>query len=196
MDKVKLTREQAEAIKNLSTTWDENYFLEAHAERIKRRGYLSTNLMCLNDLSLSDLAKVLFSTDGYEIEQPKFQPGAEVIDMTSKNCPVITVTNHDEKHLFGYWGDDVRTCLQKKNARLATPEEIYWKKTLGRERVGDFRIGDIVLNKLLHPYVVRKETDGATRVSRDKAYEMYKDEKLFSIYPASSEKEISKESKS
>ncbi|WP_145990725.1 hypothetical protein [Planomicrobium sp. MB-3u-38] len=188
MEKVKLTKEQADAIENRS---DVESALNYHATT----KWTDKRNESLNRLTLEQFARALLI--GYEIEpeQPKFQLGSEVIDVNSKNCPVITVTNQDGKHLYGYWGSHITTCVQKKNARFATPEEIFWKKTLGRDEVGAFHYGDIVVTDLNVPIKVGEYDVPGRLIGLERTLKFYRNKSLNGIYPAESFKAIPGDSK-
>lgn len=133
MEKVKLTKEQAEAIETKKGT-TESAAIAKHLE-----GWTWPENKCLNDLSMEQFVKALYI--GYEIEET-FEVGDWVKD-TSTNA-VIKI--NDRKHRNNLI-DPRHTTI-----RHATPEEIaeekqrrWWAKH-GRE-VWELRENDLVSDK-------------------------------------------------
>ena len=87
MEKVVITREQADKIKGWEYhTGYPGRLLELHAQ------YLLTSSKCLQSLSLDELARCLYSEEGYEVEE-KFKQHelvivrqAERVEELEKNC--------------------------------------------------------------------------------------------------------------
>lgn len=136
MEKVKLTREQAEAIEKKKSTGS-----AAVAKHLE--GWTWKENKCLNDLSMEQFVKALYI--GYEVEET-FKVGDWVKD-TSTNA-VIKIKDRQHRNNI----NDPRYST----VRHATPEEIaeekqrrWWAKH-GRE-VWELRKGDVI-KKLCSPF--------------------------------------------
>lgn len=136
----------------------------------------------IHELTFDQMARAYLV--GYEIkpEQPKFKAGDKVIQPEHLD-EILTI---EKKRDEGGWLYTSGGYDFEENIRLATPEEIYWLETLGREKVGDFQIGDIFI-----------ESDGDARtisdvgnfsITLEHAAEMYRLDNLVGIYPAESYK--------
>lgn len=92
----------------------------------------------LNYLDLPTLAKALYA--GYEVGEA-FKPGDEI--MTNFSTQKFFVIKNKMPMQAKAWEFEGGNWDYESNIRHATAEEIYWFKTLGRNRVGDIRIGDV-----------------------------------------------------
>lgn len=133
MEKVVLTKEQAEAIENRSNIESALHYHATSRWTDKRNE-------CLNRLSLEKFARALLV--GYEIEKPKFKPGDKVIRLDGlcfagfKNIEIVERVKENSITL----SNDLQ--YSHDFMRHATPEEIYWLEELGRKEIGDFQEGD------------------------------------------------------
>ena len=146
MEKVKLTREQANAIEHALQEVDE---YKGNPDRLLRHASMN-NVNFRNELHLLDtidivtLAKALYI--GYEVE-PEYKVGDWVVNA---NGTIGKITNINEFGEFeGFWEEIEMLCEKDNFVRHATPEEIekgkerrWWAK-LGRQPY-EFKMGDIV----------------------------------------------------
>lgn len=130
MEKVKLTREQAEEIEIRNKGF-------AKEETIKNHIFGWSYIECLNELTLDEMIRALYI--GYEIEET-FKVGDWVFDRESVY-----------KIISKHHADDLNKGMYLK-ARHATPEEIeeekqcrWWAKH-GR-KVWELRQSDVLVNK-------------------------------------------------
>lgn len=187
-EKVKLTREQAEAVDNwlsAATAMDGiSALLDAHADMERWVGVFAP----MNDLSQADMARALLI--GYEIEK-EYKIGDWVVWETEHERRVLQIDRISKlttgEKVFGdegFWLE----CIK----RHATPEEIkaeqerrVWKK-IGRE-VGEFQFQDIVTFLDNENYIVTDYTNtSAGVVSKKRAYEAYKSGSLNGFFPRES----------
>lgn len=91
-------------------------------------------------------------TEDYEIEseKPKFLPGDKVVykegGLFINGNGFAVIRAHDRENNVVEFDESFNhpmKFLDGNRIRLATPEEIYWLETLGRDKVGDFRVGDV-----------------------------------------------------
>ncbi|RDW17025.1 hypothetical protein CWR48_15600 [Oceanobacillus arenosus] len=150
-EKVKVTKEQAEAIKKAVELHGEDYVVDTHCLKQKNRS-LWTHYLALNDMEMWKLARAVYR--GYEVE-PEFKVGDKIIDSLVDNCPIIEVTEIEKYYLIGFWltdiGSKVTTSVKRHRARHATPSEIAqekerrWWASHGRE-VWELRRGDLLIS--------------------------------------------------
>lgn len=147
----------------------------------------------IHDLSLDQMAKVLYHPDGYEVEQPKFKAGDKVMLWGG------VVTLKDSRELLGSvaWSVEENNGVHLYASDLvrATPEEVYWLGTLGREKVGDFRKGDVIKcgDKFLQVFENMGCDIYGSHISPEFAGTLYSDGSLYAISPAESFKPLPKE---
>lgn len=179
VEKVKITRKQEEAIKEIK---DKDYAINILALQKRPDHALAT-------LGISVVAKLLYGIVEFEVqsERPKFQPGDIIIDLSVEGCPLIRVHTVGATEVFGTWGNKYQTCVHKVNARLATPEEIYWLETLNRDSVKDFRIGDVYIDRECRAEVLEKDRH------LQLAQIWYADGDFRGLYPADAFKPFPKE---
>ena len=171
MEKVKVTREQAEAIE-----WAlkySNVYADKPNELLQRHGYAKYNddgfsqkLTPLNDLETIDLAKVLLGN--YEVE-PEFKINDWITHKVDGTVGKVTKTEpclRTDKGMGGYLD----------GFRLSTPEEIkqekerrWWKKH-GRG-VWELRKGDVLRSKSTHlTYEIVDITDNGITFTNDAGF--------------------------
>lgn len=153
-EKVKITAEQAEAIKTWCADGDIAELLEYHAEMIYRAdGWLKGGFYePLNDLDQSDMARALLI--GYEVE-PEYKVGEYIVYENEhlKNTMKIVSLNNEriavEPIYEGFKGCDT-ISVNSPLIRHATPEEIkaekergWWAKQ-GRD-VWELKQGDVLM---------------------------------------------------
>lgn len=133
-EKVKVTKEQAEAIERALKFYGEDQLVDKHCLLQKNKDFWVGSFEGMNDLEMWKLARSIYI--GYEVE-PEFLIGDTVIN---KETGII-------EEVDGY----MTTILEKhsENYRHATPEEIaaekerrWWRKH-GRD-VLEFKTNDIV----------------------------------------------------
>lgn len=158
MGKIKVTQEQAEALTYLR---DEEYtddnIMDSHP------AWVTSICQPLKSLSKSDMAKILYG-EGYEIESA-FNVGDKVV---KKNGITFVAKEHvwEIRSIYDGWlicvGSSPNHPIKYRSydLQLATQEEIYWHETLGREFVGDFREGDVIItNDVSYRYSMDGEID-------------------------------------
>jgi hypothetical protein len=159
MEKIILTVEQGEVIKNMpGRHWRNDEVIEHHA----KYKWTDKRNEALNDLSISQLARILYEPNSYEVEKPKFEVGDWVVFEKSNTI----------KRVETIIGQGISGCLNggcvmahRDNFRHATKEEIFWAE-LGRE-VGEFVEGDVLLTKFDGTIEV---VDDAKIVSKNTCY--------------------------
>lgn len=184
VEKVKLTKEQAEAIEyGLSNGFDIDSFIQEHS-KFKWGSKPYSNL---NGMPIHLLARALY-TD-YEVEET-FKPGDKVLLNVNRLISVETLTMKNP-HVKGDWGTEQGCgCISEKDFRHATPEEIFWLETLGRDEVGAFHYGDIVVTDLNVPIKVGEYDVPGRLIGLERTLKFYKNKSLNGIYPAESFKAI------
>ncbi|GGA31962.1 hypothetical protein [Psychrobacillus lasiicapitis] len=183
-EKVKLTQEQDARLKEMmmDVMYSKNSILLQQA-----KGWRCASNVCLNTLSLGQLARVLFEPNSYEVE-PQFKPGDMVMvrwmNKDKEQLYEILKVNFVEGAAYeveitGEFGFNVAPV---SIVRQATPEEIktekerlLWKK-IGR-KVGEFHVGDITLDQNYYPIRV---------VNVEMAKTFYQQSKRIGFYPAES----------
>ncbi|CEG23149.1 hypothetical protein BN1080_02093 [Planococcus massiliensis] len=153
----------------------------------------------IHELSFDQMARAYLI--GYEIEKPKFQPGDRVIHINYTNHPdwkkdfkiaeVLKQSEYRSRVFFELkdFGD-----YEENYIRHATPEEIYWLETLGRDKVMDFHENDIYVDGDgdLFELSQNGQCDNYTRFSS--AEKWYKSGGDFKgVYPADAFKPFPKE---
>lgn len=185
-EKVVLTQEQAKELKGfkkLGRTLDDwisnkNNPLEPNSE--------------LHQLKLDEMAKVLYAGD-YEVEQPKFKEGDKVF-WVSQDGSIKEFCEIDRERIGEgepcWWFTDGDWSTEKQ-LRHATPEEIYWLHELGRDKIGDFHEGDVIITQEVS---YRYSTDGEVDTIGPHTTQLWLDEGIIKgIYPAESFKPFKKE---
>ena len=183
-EKVVLTVEQAIILEN-EVDFEESIrvrdaFMKEHVRKMDKGGWLEPIFKPLNQLSIADLARALYV--GYEIEKPKFQAGDKII-----HCNEIFTL--EEKHSLMdskvYWSfKEAAGTIDESYLTKAKPEEIYWLHELGRDSVGEFREGDVIITQeVSYRYSVDGEVDtigpGTTKLWMDQGI-------IKGIYPVES----------
>jgi len=137
-DKVKITHEQAEKIKE--------WHLHTGYLSILLKLHVNNELVssdCLQSLTLDELARALYV--GCEVVE-EFKVGDLIIDKNDKYKTVIEITEIRTFNLFGYSydedGQEIGTCIRIEYARHATESEIAAEK----ERLMDNKLDTIWLN--------------------------------------------------
>ncbi|WP_200415977.1 hypothetical protein [Virgibacillus salexigens] len=134
MDKVKITQEQADAIK---------HFKKVYPEKFRGMRYQEFYDALIN---------------GYEIE-PEFKVGDWIVVTFELHTTIygktMKITNVDKSHAVGHdicFGLDGEGIVYQNEIRHATPEEIeqekerrWWNKH-GRD-VWELKVGDVLMNK-------------------------------------------------
>lgn len=160
MEKVKVTKEQAEAIEKYANSNKKELCIENWV-----KGHFHTNKV-LSELSLEELAKALYI--GYEVE-PEFKVGDWVY-----NEKAGTVARVGERYDGGEWvwvDDEEFTFYSVNDTRHATPEEIEkekerrWWAEHGRD-VWELKTKDMLVHRetgsLFEVFMV---TDGYVRLN-------------------------------
>lgn len=182
VEKVVLTEQQAAAIK---------FYRSQHFANGEILGvHFNGNAEDINDISIATDKLVAALYEGYEIEpeQPKFQPGDKVIHTDGRIADTIFTLKNKMPVKETAWEFENGGWDYEKVCRHATPEEIFWLDTLGRNEVGDFREGDIYVNSFGRASAIDKA--GISLESAKKAY----DQNAFQgIYPAESFRPFKKE---
>lgn len=124
-------------------------------------------------------------SEGYEVES-EFNAGDKVLFTASKK-PVINNLKDKSPFDCGDWMTKEGSCIGESDFRHATPEEVYWLETLGRDSIADFKHGDIFI-----------DAEGAELVlggmwELNDAAQWYKDSDFKGIYPAESFKRYPQE---
>lgn len=188
MKKVILTRDQATELEDMKKM---NYTIE---EWYRNKMNPIHPYSVIHDLSIDELAKVLYLPGGYEIEKSKFKAGDKVVTIWDENKSFYTleefypeITNTKEGK--GWKLVDLHFGIHEKHIRHATPEEIYWLETLGREKLFDFREGDAILD--IHGDITPVNTE--FQVNYAVSYFSNKTKNLKGVYPAESFKRYPQE---
>lgn len=151
-EKVLLTQDQYKMIGELMVNGSKETVLERHASRIYEKGYHVKALKVLNDIKVSDMARILY-TGEYEIKpkELQFKAGDKIIrkdGLTFAGTEFIWTVVEDQQESWkvkvvgsaAEW--DV--IWETASIRHATPEEAFWLHELGRDKVPDFKVGDAV----------------------------------------------------
>jgi len=153
MEKVKLTREQAEALEKAVNRYDKDLTVVRHAERY----LLEEDERKLTELTTVEIAKALYI--GYEVEET-FKVGDLVKcnwgsgEYEDKVYEIVNISSVKDREIEINWLDN--PYPMKEWLRHATPEEIAeekqrrWWASHGRE-VWELRKGDVI-EKLCSPY--------------------------------------------
>lgn len=182
MEKVVLTAEQAESIERYlnDVCPNKEKLLRKQSEGV----WYDPRNTPMNALSLECMAKALYI--GYEIEKPKFQPGDKVIRRSSNKIHTLH-SKRDMPIVFGttkVWNvGEGHTWIGESEFRHATPEEIYWLETLGRDKVRELRKGDVIAYSNAEP----------AKVNIPEFWTEHKFTNVTGIYPADSFKPFPKE---
>ncbi|MFP3322089.1 hypothetical protein R0K05_03240 [Planococcus sp. SIMBA_160] len=197
-EKVVLTQEQINAIE----LWLKNYqdkdqllmiqfFVKVKEADASNEGWIG-DYKPMKELSIAQLARAIHV--GYEVEKLKFQVGDKVVlaDRLIGDS-IFTIKNLMPTKILAYeftnGGWDYAHQL-----RHATDEEIFWLHELGRDKVPDFREGDV----LLHENGVSSPIYGNPgiylhRTTIESAEIAYQNCDVKGIYPAESFKPFRKE---
>jgi hypothetical protein len=147
MEKVKLTPEQAEAIKTFCKTYNQQYWLEIFKNNKQIPDWEHEEMRVLTELSDEEFA--LAVCGWYEIEEP-FKVGdwvKIVYDNKTVYGQIDTLAFDD---VIANFSDGERRRVHYSEVERMTPEEIAAEKerrkwsSIGRE-VKEFRVGDIVI---------------------------------------------------
>lgn len=148
------------------------------------RGSWIAEYRVLDELTVSDMARIVYDGD-YEVEQQRFKAGdklygpltlKKILNVISCSGRVVSVKE------FSY-------PLPADEYRIATPEEVYWLETLGREKLFDFREGDAILD--IHGDFTPINTE--FQVNHAVLYFSNKTKNFKGIYPAESFKRYPQE---
>jgi hypothetical protein len=161
MEKVKLTPEQAEAIKTFCKTYNQQYWLEIFKNNKQIPDWEHEEMRVLTELSDEEFA--LAVCGWYEIEEP-YKVG-DWLHVTTPNFNFVAkvVDEYDEYTEF-----DNGKRLSSFEFRKATPEEIEAEKkrrkwaAIGRE-VDEYRKGDIVM--VIEKIYAELFVEGSVKVS-------------------------------
>ncbi|MEZ0482630.1 hypothetical protein [Planococcus sp. SSTMD024] len=151
----------------------------------------------LNYLELPVLAKALYV--GYEVEEVAYLPGDMVVykngGLFANGKRIATVHAHDRENravMFDSTFNHPLNTMGTKQLRKATPDEIFWFCELGRDSVGDFRVGDITVDRREMIFIVSESESQDDHLSISLAKLWYKDGLIDGIYPAESFKQFFK----
>ncbi|GIO18107.1 hypothetical protein J18TS1_12070 [Oceanobacillus oncorhynchi subsp. incaldanensis] len=158
MEKVKLTQEQENCIHELLNNQGRSpkYVLVTHIEcTFFKSDAWAEKFKCFNNLSVDDMAKVLYTPNSYEVI-PQYKVGDWVIFEYKAVRVIGEILEIETDEFFTAKVDDPKYQVPQNIAlsklRHATPEEIqqekkrrFWDK-LGRE-VDEWKEGDIVFNE-------------------------------------------------
>lgn len=115
INKIQLTQEQIEAVerfKELGYGYGMLHFS-------KGKGHYTDSYKPLNNLTLDEMARILYEPNSYELEQPQFKVG-DVVVRTSVGHTFI-VEDINEVRVFADGNSHKKT-----NLRHATTEEKFW----------------------------------------------------------------------
>lgn len=179
-EKVKLTREQAEAIKELKKRkFDDDVIVHNTVFYQVTERERDTLYTALKDIHLDSLIRALYI--GYEIEE-EYKVGDWVVITEEHNSKgkVLQIKIVESAILNLDYGNGFQSWWPVSSLRHATPEEIkteqerrVWAK-IGRE-VGEFRDGDLSIGKDGFEYKTIQGMNAA-----------YKESDLKGFYPAES----------
>lgn len=190
-EKVILTKEQDTIIKKAlkNRNGDRAQLLEDHA---KMRGCWIADYRVLDELTVSDMARVIYDGD-YEIEQHKFQVGDMVTwDGLGEVLQISNIYSVGGKLSCNF--ESAAGCCLLDGLRHATEEEIYWLHELGRDDMGEFHAGDIIISSdFAYPYKVDALTNVGHTLSNKDAFDAWCRGNIKGIYPAESFKPLKKE---
>lgn len=170
-EKIVLTQEQAKLIEELKGV--------AYAVNLLDMG----NKYPLSELKVSELVRAF--NGHYEVEKPKFKTGDKVVTVWEKDnsfyilgAPYPEISDFEKGK--GWHLVNQPFGIQEKNIRHATPEEIYWLHELGREKVRDFKVGDVFVDRLNAGYRIYSEQNMGQFI------QYYEEDDFIGIYPAES----------
>lgn len=128
MSKVKITQEQINRIEShLNTISTQESLLKLHATS----GWEQNKNLCLNDLSLHDMARILYEPNSYEVE-PKFKADDWVFianeGMHNRGKFIGQVVSVNENNKSIKLDNGWSIVAHSKHLRHATPEEIATEK--------------------------------------------------------------------
>lgn len=175
MEKVLLPAVQAERLKELKTMWTEDTLIINFVEK----GVKKLGLDIFEGMPVSQFARAVIN--GHEVEKPMFEVGDKVVNNDGSEITkgVYIATFEGANHiglrfLKGHYGAFVGEKL-----RHATPEEIYWLETLGRKKIGEFQVGDIMLDKDGDPILYEDNTSDPYQFAQ-----WYSEGDFLGLYPA------------
>lgn len=165
--KAALAKESADAILKSAAREHETWFNECQA---------------LNYMDLPTIAKALYA--GYEVEQPQFKAG----DKVTVWGRVVTLKKNREILGSEAWTIEENNGVNFYTSDLiiATPEEIYWMETLGREKVMDFLPGDVFID-------AKADVHELFTANSPKAKKWYRQGNFIGLHPAEHFKPFPKE---
>ena len=184
-EKVVLTQEQAEAIERLVSIHEsDTEKAEIHRILIGEKlscGWRADHLRAAN--TIDDLVFIDALRIGYEVEKPKFQVGDKVTWDGLEEVLVIGKIYSVDRKLSCSFEESAGCCLLD-GLRHATPEEIYWLHELGRDKVGDFREGDVIITQEVS---YRYSMDGEVDTIGPETTKLWMDQGIIKgIYPVES----------
>lgn len=145
MERAALTQEQANALEAALKKESADAILKSAAREWET---WFNECQALNFVDLPTIARALLV--GYEVEEI-YYPGDKLIrkDGTSftVGTKIMTVVGRQE------------LSSNYPYVRRATAEEVFWFEQLGRESVGDFYIGDVLIDSNQISYVVTHKDD-------------------------------------
>ena len=148
----------------------------------------------LHQLKLDEMARILYADD-YEVENPKFQKGDYIIRKNGEKFEsggrVDEFSYYDE--MVSYVVLHTGWRVPAEAVRLASEEEVFWLGELGRDEVGDFRIGDIFVDGKGYSYDISETDERDFDLLVSMAKDWYFEGDITGIYPAESFKPIKKE---
>src|SRR5690625_3041114 len=178
MGKVRLTKEQADAIEDLLKQYGDREIL-IH-EYLYLTGEINNNIEVIKRMNYDTFFGALYV--GYEVE-PEFKSGDYVVNDIG-TIGLIESVNGD--HLEGVWISDFdipMSCTSNKIDRHATPEEVeevkerrWWTKH-GRY-VGEYKENDVVISRHTKEILYLKEVDNERYYLSDNSVYRDKEEML------------------
>lgn len=168
MEKVVLTKEQAEIVEKYKS-------VKGLAEKLSKA--ISEGYEIESEFNAGD--KVMYKKEA--LDYPDDPDATRVFTLSN---PVVNAAG------WFYEGENMGWDYET-DFRHATPEEIYWLETLGREKLFDFREGDAILD--IHGDITPVNTE--FQVNHAVSYFSNKIGKIKGIYPTESFKRYPQEDK-
>lgn len=195
VEKVKLTREQVNAMKVFleDNGNDKEHLVDWFVANRDFRHSVDIEYRALADLKTSTLSKALYI--GYEIKN-NYKKGDKVLFQVGDSVPMVVTLQEHHPNRQGEWRT-YQGCgyISEGQFRQATEQEKYWIGELGREKVGDFKEGDIVITDLNVPIKAGEYDVPGRLIGPERLMKFYKNKSLKGIYPAESFKPFPGDSK-
>ena len=160
-EKIVITKEQDERIKAFSIMSSKSGILKGHMN-----GWTQSDNLCLNTLSIDQMARILYEPNSYEVEQAKFEVGDWVTRISGNDNKGHSFCNGRTFKVVGTAKngitvvDDQQWYHSTNALRHATKEEIFWAE-LGRE-VNEFVDGDRIIFKDDSSFIIDSVYQSAT----------------------------------